>query len=44
LADKVGITRQSIGYKLKENSFTANELLRIAKVLGIDLNELKDMV
>jgi DNA-binding XRE family transcriptional regulator len=38
LADKIGITKQTMNYKLTHNSFTAEELLQIAKALEIDLN------
>lgn len=38
LADKIGITKQTMNYKLKNNSFTAEELLQIARVLEIGLN------
>jgi DNA-binding XRE family transcriptional regulator len=42
LADKIGITRQTIQYKFKSNSFTAEELIQISRVLNINLEELKD--
>lgn len=42
LADKIDISKQAIHYKFKSNSFTAEELLRIARILGIDLNGLKE--
>ncbi len=41
LAEKTNITKQAMNYKLKNNSFTAEELLRLAKVLNINLEELK---
>jgi len=43
LADKIGITKQVIHYKFSNNSFTADDLLKIAdvKVLNINLEELK---
>lgn len=41
LAEKTDITKQAMNYKLKHNSFTAEELLKLAKVLNIDLEELK---
>jgi len=44
LADKIDISKQAIHYKFKSNSFTAEELLRIARVLGINLEELKEKV
>jgi len=44
LADKIGITRQAINYKFKSNTFTAEELLKISKVLNINLEELKDQI
>jgi len=44
LADKVGITKQTIGYKFKNDSFTAEELIRIAKFLNFNLEELKDKI
>jgi len=44
LAEKVGITKQAIGYKFKNDSFTAEELIRIAKFLNFNLEELKDKI
>jgi plasmid maintenance system antidote protein VapI len=41
LADKIGINDKTFSGKLKRNSITGEELLRIAKVLGINLEELK---
>jgi DNA-binding CsgD family transcriptional regulator len=38
LADRMGITKQTMNYKLKHNSFTAEELLQIARIMEIDLN------
>ncbi len=38
LAKKMGITRQSLNYRLKSNNFSAEELLQIAKILEVDLN------
>jgi len=38
LADKLGITKQTMNYKLTHNSFTAEELLQIARIMEIDLN------
>jgi len=44
LAEKIDISKQAIHYKFKSNSFTAEELLRIAKVLNINLEELKEKI
>lgn len=41
LADKIGIHDKTFSGKLKRNSITGEELLKIAKVLGINLEELK---
>ena len=41
LADKIGIHDKTFSGKLKRNSISGEELLKIAKVLGINLEELK---
>ena len=41
LADKIGIHDKTFSGKLKRNSISGEELLRIAKVLNINLEELK---
>lgn len=41
LAEKIDISRQSIRYKFNNNGFTADDLVKIAIVLNIDLEELK---
>jgi len=42
LADKIPISKQTAGYKLKHNSFTAEELFDIADVLCINLEEMRE--
>jgi len=42
LAEKVNISKQTAGYKLKHNSFTAEELFDIADVLCINLEEMRE--
>ena len=42
LADNLGITKQVLNYKFASNSFTAEELINIGKLLSIDLNKLKE--
>ena len=42
LAEKVNISKQTAGYKLKHNSFTAEELFDIADVLGINLEVMRE--
>jgi len=44
LADKVNISKQAINYKFKNNSFTAEELFEITKVLNINLEEMRDEI
>lgn len=44
LAEKINITKQTIQYKFNNNSFTAEELIKIAKVLNINLEELKEKI
>jgi hypothetical protein len=44
LAEKINITKQAIHYKFKSDSFTAEELIKISKVLGINLEELKEKI
>ena len=41
LADKLGIHDKTFSGKLKRNSITGEELLKIAQLLGINLEELK---
>lgn len=40
LAETIGISPSNLSHKLAKNGFYARELLVIAKVLEIDLNEL----
>jgi len=42
LADKINISKQTAGYKLKHNSFTAEELFDIADVLCINLEVMRE--
>jgi lambda repressor-like predicted transcriptional regulator len=42
LSDKTGIKYKTLYDKLKNNTVKGEELLRIAKVLNIDLNKLKE--
>ena len=42
LAEKVNISKQTAGYKLKHNSFTAEELFDIADVLGVNLEVMRE--
>ena len=44
LAEKIDISKQTIRYKFNNNSFTAEDLIKIAKVLNINLEELKDKI
>jgi len=44
LADKVNISKQAINYKFKNNSFTAEELFEVTKVLNINLEEMRDKI
>lgn len=44
LADKLGIHEKTFSNKLRRNSITGDELLQIAKLLNINLEELKDKV
>ena len=44
LADKVNISKQAMNYKFKNNSFTAEELFEITKVLNINLEEMGDKI
>lgn len=44
LAEKIDISKQTIHYKFKSNSFTAEDLLKVAKVLNINLEELKNQI
>ena len=41
LAEKIGIPTSTMSYKLSKNTFTAVELLQIAKCLEIDLEAMK---
>jgi len=42
LAEKVNISKQTAGYKLKHNSFTAEELFDIADILNINLEVMRE--
>ena len=44
LADKIGIHDKTFSGKLKRNSITGEELLKIGKILGINLEELKEEI
>ena len=44
LADKTNISKQAINYKFKNNSFTAEELFEITKVLNINLEEMRGKI
>jgi len=44
LADKVNISKQAMNYKFKNNSFTAEELFEITKVLNINLEEMRGKI
>lgn len=42
LAEQLGVTKQVMNYKLTNNRITADELVSIGKLLGMNLNELKE--
>lgn len=44
VAEKTNINYKTFVDKLTRNSFTGEELLRVAKVLGIDLERLKNEI
>jgi len=44
LADKLGIHEKTFSNKLRRNSITGDELLQIAKLLNINLEELKEKI
>ena len=44
LADKTNISKQAINYKFKNNSFTAEELFEITKVLNVNLEQMRDKI
>ncbi|KMT22317.1 hypothetical protein [Clostridium cylindrosporum] len=44
IADKVGINPRSFISKTKNDTFSAEELLKLAVVLDIDLNSLKNKI
>jgi hypothetical protein len=44
LADKVNIKYKTLFGKFQRGSIEADELLKIAKVLNIDLNSLRDQI
>jgi hypothetical protein len=44
LAGQLGITKQVLNYKFMNNSFTAEELVMLGKVLNINLEELKNQI
>lgn len=42
LAEKLNISNQSLYYKLSNNIFYPDEIFKIAKILGINLNQFKE--
>jgi len=42
VADRTGINYKSLITKLRTDCFTAYDLIKVAKILHIDLNEIKD--
>ena len=44
LADKLGVHEKTFSNKLRRNSITGDELLKIAKLLNIDLEKLKNEI
>ena len=43
LCETIGINYKTFMRKIKKNSFSATELIKIAKVLDINLNKLKEV-
>jgi hypothetical protein len=43
VSDRLNMNYKTFFYRLKNDSLKATDLLVIAKLLGIDLNELKEM-
>jgi DNA-binding Xre family transcriptional regulator len=41
LAERLGMTKQNLQYKLTNNTITGYELVRIGELLDINLNDLK---
>jgi len=44
LADKLGVHEKTFSNKLRRNSITGDELLKIAKLLSINLEKLKNNI
>ena len=43
LADKLNIDEKRFSYRLTNNSLSAQELIEIAEILNLDLNQLKNL-
>lgn len=42
IAEQLNISKQSLWYKLNYNTFKTDELFKLAKILGINLNKFKE--
>lgn len=42
ISEKIGLDKQSFNRKIKNSTFTADELIKISKLLNIDLNKMKE--
>lgn len=43
IAEVLNISKQSFWYKLQNNTFKTDELFKLAKILGINLNKFKEV-
>jgi transcriptional regulator with XRE-family HTH domain len=43
IAEQLNISNQSFWYKLQNNTFKIDELFKLAKILGINLNKFKEV-
>ena len=43
IAEQLNISKQSFWYKLQNNTFKTDELFKLAKILGINLNKFKEV-
>lgn len=44
LADKLNISEARLSYKIKNNAIKADELIKISKILNINLEKMKEEV
>lgn len=44
LAAQLNISKEGLNYKIREDAFRANELIKISRMLNIDLEKMKEEI